>query len=325
MDLTRLVLANKNIKSIKESFAQGNASHAYIIEGEESFVRRALLVLSAIALCPQKGCMMCPSCLSCLKGVNIDCVSYPDLKDHDRIKVEDINDLTEKSGVRPQTGESKAFLIDATKQSYAPNWQHKLLKVLEEPFSGVHIFIGVTNAGELLPTVRSRCFIVPLEKTPIKQIADYFISGGFSAPYSQLAAALSQGNSHKAEQILLDKDYLKMCEQTFDMFVNMASSTQALYYVERLSKYEDKRRGLFTLMQTILLDSVKKDFSIADLEGFSDKLQTIAAGYSPLAVSIITEEIDKVSFDLDKGANFSFALDYLIMKILEVKYKCRQS
>ncbi len=325
MDLTRLVLANKDIKSVKESFEKGKASHAYIIEGEESFVRRALVVLSAIALCPKNGCMMCPACLSSLKGVNIDCVSYPDLKDHDRIKVEDINDLTALSGVRPQTGENKVFLIDATKQSYAINWQHKLLKVLEEPCMGVYIFIGVTNAGELLPTVRSRCFLVSLEKTPVKQIADYFISSGFPPSYSGFAAVLSEGNAHKAEEILVDKEYQKMCDDTFDMFINMASSSQALFYVERFLKYESKRKGLFTLMQAILLDCVKQDFSLALLSGFKAQLQQIAKGYSPLAASVIAEEIDKVSSDVDKGANFAFALDYIIMKILEVKYKCRQS
>lgn len=325
MDLTRLVLSNKNIKEIKESFLNKTASHAYVIAGEESFVRRSLAVLSAFVLCPQNGCMMCDICHNALKGVNVDCISYPDLTDHDRIKVEDINDLTAQSGIRPQTGENKVFLIDATRPSYAPNWQHKLLKVLEEPFEGIYIFIGVTNAGELLATVRSRCFVVTLQKTPIKQIADYFISSGFSPSYSGLAAVLSEGNSFKAEQILLDKDYSKMCEETLDMFLNMASSVQALPYVQKLLKYENKRKELFILMQTLLLDSVKRDYSLEALSGFSPQLSQLASEYSPLAVSIIVEEIDKVSSDIDKGAGFSFALDYLIMKILEVKYKCRQS
>ncbi|MEG1528201.1 MAG: hypothetical protein RR248_00185 [Clostridia bacterium] len=319
MDLTRLLLANKPIKTIKQAFASNKASHAYIIEGEASMVEKSLTLLSCFALCDNFGCLSCVNCLNALKGLHVDCSSYPNEKD--RINVANIEELVDLSVVKPKISKNRVFLVNACKMSFADNWQGKILKTLEEPNSNVYIFIGVTNLGELNDTVKSRCYCVTLEKTPPKQIADYFVANGFELKPSQIASVLCVGNLYRAEQILLSNDS-QMCDIVFDMFINMTSSGYAIKYVSKLAKYEQKCKELFLLMQTILLNSVKLNGEL-ELSSYIDELKLVANNYSKESVYRIIEYIDTAKRNIDRGVSYDATLDNLILKILEVKHKCQ--
>ncbi|HZQ70570.1 MAG TPA: DNA polymerase III subunit delta' [Terriglobales bacterium] len=87
------------------------------------------------------------------------------------IKVDQVRKVIEGIYYRPADAKEKVFIFsDAAFMKEAAN---SLLKVLEEPPDFATIFLLAENAGELLPTIRSRSMIVSLAALTAEQVEDY--------------------------------------------------------------------------------------------------------------------------------------------------------
>jgi DNA polymerase-3 subunit delta' len=77
---------------------------------------------------------------------------------------------------------------------------NSLLKILEEPPDFATIFLLTTNAGELLPTIRSRCISFTLGALPTTDIEQYLAAAQpeWNVRQRQLVARLSGGAIGKA-------------------------------------------------------------------------------------------------------------------------------
>ncbi|HEY1037057.1 MAG TPA: hypothetical protein VGE62_00580 [Candidatus Paceibacterota bacterium] len=119
--------------------------HAYVLEG--SFAS-ALPVLERI--------------LGDLFGLSM---SHPDVFVHQTAAfgVEDAALVVEKNSRRPSAGSNKFIIVSLAGISHQA--QNSLLKTLEEPAVGTHIFIIAPTASIFLPTVRSRVHVVSLGRS----------------------------------------------------------------------------------------------------------------------------------------------------------------
>src|ERR1051325_8897736 len=80
------------------------------------------------------------------------------------IKVDQVRQVIQNVRYKPQEARRRVFVfVDSAFMKEAAN---ALLKVLEEPPDFATIFILVSNPGELLPTIRSRCVIFSLGALP---------------------------------------------------------------------------------------------------------------------------------------------------------------
>lgn len=319
MDAIRLLLANNAVKKVKESFEKKSAYHAYIVEGEKETISSALTLFSAFAVCKKGGCLLCNDCVNALKNIHFDVKKYPQ-NDTGKMKVDDARSIVNENLYKARVGKGKVILIDACACSYDNSWQRILLKTIEEPSPNVYIFIGTTNAGELLDTIRSRCYCVSLDKMSASSIAQYFTENGFDPKQSQIASVMCEGNIVRAETILNDRDLLSLAEVILDMFINMNNSAKALPYVEKLSGFDRKYRQVFSFMQAVLKETLVQN---GPLSLFKEEIRKIKESYTPDAVVRIIPEIDATVRLVANGTYYSALLDGLIMKILEVKYRCR--
>lgn len=140
-------------------------SHAYILSAqspEESL--RAAKRIAAAAVCSGRGQLPCGLCRGCRKaeaGIHPDILSVGRLEDDKgrpkrEIGVEQIRQMTLDAFVRPNEAERKVYIVrEADTMNLSA--QNAALKLLEEPPKGVIFLLCVSNAGKLLPTVRSRC------------------------------------------------------------------------------------------------------------------------------------------------------------------------
>lgn len=76
----------------------------------------------------------------------------------DSFSVDESRVLREKAALRAFSGEKRFFILVFT--SATPEAQNALLKILEEPPTGAYFFILVPSVDILLPTVRSRLFLI---------------------------------------------------------------------------------------------------------------------------------------------------------------------
>ena len=84
------------------------------------------------------------------------------------IKVDQVRRVTETIYFRPSSGRRRVYIF--TSSAFMKEAGNALLKVLEEPPEFATIFLLTTNAGELLPTVRSRSVVLNLAPLPAEEL-----------------------------------------------------------------------------------------------------------------------------------------------------------
>jgi DNA polymerase-3 subunit delta' len=87
------------------------------------------------------------------------------------IKVDQVRRVIETIYYRP--GEAKERVYIFTDSAFMKEAANSLLKVLEEPPEFATIFLLTENAGELLPTIRSRSMVVTLGALPAEEVEEY--------------------------------------------------------------------------------------------------------------------------------------------------------
>jgi DNA polymerase-3 subunit delta' len=109
------------------------------------------------------------------------------------IKVDQVRRVIETIYYRP--GEARERVYIFTDSSFMKEAANSLLKVLEEPPEFATIFLLTENAGELLPTIRSRAMTFTLGALPAEEIERYLgqYHPEWTAKQRALVARLAEG------------------------------------------------------------------------------------------------------------------------------------
>ena len=122
----------------------GALHHAYLIEGDVSTSKGALLAYFAEHDLPREG--------------------HPDfwLAEFETLGIDESRALKEAQAGGAVSGEHRIFVITTTLITHEA--QNALLKVFEDPTPGAHFFLLTPSAYALLPTLRSRLAYVAKER-----------------------------------------------------------------------------------------------------------------------------------------------------------------
>jgi DNA polymerase-3 subunit delta' len=109
------------------------------------------------------------------------------------IKVDQVRRVIETIYYRPAEGRERVYIF--TDSAFMKEAANSLLKVLEEPPDFATIFLLTENAGELLPTIRSRSMVCTLGALPAEEIEHYLAEHrpDWKPPQRALVARLSEG------------------------------------------------------------------------------------------------------------------------------------
>lgn len=130
------------------------------------------------------------------------------------IKIDQVRRVIESIYFRPAEAKERVYIF--TDSAFMKEAANSLLKVLEEPPEFATLFLLTENAGELLPTIRSRSMIVSLASLPVVAIEEYLSRQrpDWNTKQRGLAARLSEGAVGRA--------------RNFDLAAYSASRSQAL-------------------------------------------------------------------------------------------------
>jgi DNA polymerase III subunit delta' len=84
------------------------------------------------------------------------------------IKVDQVRHVIETIYYRPAEARERVYIF--TSSAFMKEAANSLLKVLEEPPEFASIFLLTENAGEFLPTIRSRCMTFNLGALPVEEL-----------------------------------------------------------------------------------------------------------------------------------------------------------
>src|SRR6202789_4217115 len=109
------------------------------------------------------------------------------------IKVDQVRRVIETIYYRPGDARERVYIF--TDSAFMKEAANSLLKVLEDPREFATIFLLTENAGELLPTIRSRSMVVTLNALPAEEIEQYLAKNrpDWNPKQRALLARLSEG------------------------------------------------------------------------------------------------------------------------------------
>ncbi|MGH8703342.1 MAG: ATP-binding protein, partial [Burkholderiales bacterium] len=200
------------MQSLREMLARGHFPHALVLAGPAGAGKYTLAQMLARALncsrTPLTGGLpdFCGECSNCAriaqsddfdarfgealeareglreadkKDTRIFLQSHPDVlvvppdPPQMMIKVGQVRHVIETIYYRPAAGRERVYIFTAS--AFMKEAANSLLKVLEEPPEFATLFLLAENPGELLPTIRSRCFqatLAPLPPAEIEALLD---------------------------------------------------------------------------------------------------------------------------------------------------------
>lgn len=188
-----------------DSVASAAMTHAWLFTGPPGSGRSVAARGFAAALqCDHAGCGHCRSCHQSLAGTHADvAVVVPEGLS---LGIAEVRRIVAHTARRPTAGRWQVTLIeDADRMpEYASN---ALLKAIEEPPPRGVLLLCAPSVEDLLPTIRSRCRLVPLRTPPVDAVAEVLVRrDGVDPSMAAFAAQAAQGHIGRARRLAVDED-----------------------------------------------------------------------------------------------------------------------
>ena len=317
----------QTILHMKHAIEMNKVSHAYILSGEKGSGKKLLAGLFAQTLqCQKRGTEPCMECRSCKQEMNRN---QPDIirvvhEKPNTISVEEIR--TQVNGdimIKPYSSPYKIYIIDEA-EKLSVQAQNALLKTIEEPPVYAVILLLTTNAGILLPTIRSRCVTLDLKPLAPGVLKDYLMRELEIPEYREnICTAFAQGNVGKAKRLALSGEFSEMLEHAVHLvkYIQDIEVADIITDLKRIDTYKmeinDYLDILMVWYRDVLMFKATRD---ADHLVFSDELISIRekvkkSSYEGL--ESVIKALDKAKVRLNANVNFEMALELLLLTMKE--------
>lgn len=155
---------------LRASIASGRVSHAYLFTGPAGSNKTAAAYAFAQAiLCKDHGCRTCDDCRHIERRKHPD-VHFYTPEGAQGYLIEQIREIVSGVSLAPIRAKGKVYILDRV-DLLGVSAANAFLKTLEEPVEGVtFILLGRTREA-VLPTIVSRCQVVPFRHIPAREAA----------------------------------------------------------------------------------------------------------------------------------------------------------
>ena len=314
-------------KTFLNAFEKHTLSHAYLLVGNPGTpLYEVAQYLAKSILCDEPSPLACDNCITCLR---IESDNYPDIIKLDgskaSIKKDDV--LNIESRFEKTALETKGVMIYIVNlvENMTAEAVNSILKFLEEPESEIYAFLTTNNINNVLPTIVSRCQVLPLKSVSrsiviedaksltIEQddaeLLSYFYNDG-ELIFDFLKNEEESDNYREAKKALnglldqmLGGNYKDVIFYSQTIVVPLIKTKEELkFFIDLLSQvYED-----------ILNIISKKDIY---LKSYRDILEPLSTKLPHIQESLI--EILKVRNIANLNVNIGLLIDHLILKLVK--------
>lgn len=322
INLIDLIKDTTAFNTVKGDVESNKLSHAYLIltaDGEN--LTEYLKIFASLAVCKESfPCGKCRACTLIQKDAFSDVIVYP--KNGDSIVSEEVNQLIEESFVKPLESDKKIFILSHA-ESMTVQAQNKLLKTLEEPPQNVHIFIGATSEFPILPTVKSR--VKKLEIPAFTHQKLFSVLKEEFTDTERLKEAIFCGDGTLGQAVLnySDEKLKEVSALIEEIIVDMKSSSDVLRFSTKITASKCDMETFLSVFELKLRDMLVKAQGEEGLVGNLTALNRVknAENFSSGAIIFALESIGEAHRRRKFNVNATMLLEWLLLKILEGKYK----
>jgi DNA polymerase-3 subunit delta' len=230
----REVVGNQQARALLERAAlAGQVSHAYLLTGPEQ-IGKTTLALAFVKLleCEGRGandpdaCGRCGACRKIEHGNHPDVVVVEPPEGKQWLPVESVREVQRAANLAPYEGRWRAFVLPRAERMRAEA-VNALLKTLEEPPPGVVLLLTSAAPELLLPTLTSRCQLVPLHPIGPAEIAEALVARWAAAPgEAEALAGLAGGRMGWAVEALRHPELREQRDTLLQQIVALATATR---------------------------------------------------------------------------------------------------
>ena len=226
---------------LSKAVTSQSVPQSLLITGLPQLGKATLAKALAMALNCRQATPPCGHCLDCRK---VNGGHHPDViildSPHESLSIEQIRTLQRDLTLRPHEGRYKVAVLTNFERATAAA-ANALLKTLEEPPAHAILILTSLDPTLLLPTIVSRCQIIPLRPISEAKIAELLVTRWqATSDQAQLLSRLSQGRLGWSVQVLTEPDLLTQRNQYLEDLVQLSQTGYAarLDYANRLAGKE---------------------------------------------------------------------------------------
>ncbi|MGJ3239360.1 MAG: ATP-binding protein [Anaerolineae bacterium] len=304
--------------------------HAYLITGTNNIGKNQLAHAFAMALnCTEEDsenrpCGQCRSCKLIYSGNHPDML-YTDRDERTgRLKIDAIRDVMRLLALKPYDSRYRVAIFEGFDYA-APQAQDALLKTLEEPSVHAVLILLAESTENIMPTIVSRCQIVPLRAVPQSEISAFLQMHGADEARATLLARLSSGRIGWAFNALHNEGVMAEREDMLAMLNNVVygNRVERFKIAEELEKIARKDyealRYLLETWQTYWRDVLLQAYSspvkpcnsdrIIEIQQLVQMIQPDEALHALQATRTLLNETSKTNANMRMAFEVLF-LDY---------------
>jgi DNA polymerase III subunit delta' len=226
----RTVVGHRQVRSLLERAAlSGQVSHAYLLSGPSGIGKTTLArEFAALLECTGREprspepCGACASCLKIARGAHPDVALVEPPAGKRFLDVDTVREVLHAANLAPSEGDYRIFILPEVERLLLPA-VNALLKTLEEPPPHVVLLLTSAEPEQLLPTLLSRCQLLPLHPLAPDEITSALSERwGADAATAPDLAALANGRLGWAVRAL-EQPELRM--QRAELLASLAELT----------------------------------------------------------------------------------------------------
>ena len=325
-DFKEIVGHEQVIHQMQNAIRQRKLSHAYLLCGEAGSGKRPVAEAFAKAiLCEEGGIDACGKCKSCKQ---IESGNHPDFRPVVREKATlGVNEIREQVTadvqIKPYSSEYKIYLIDEA-EKMTEEAQNALLKTIEEPPEYAVFLLLVSRQELLLPTVRSRCVLLPFYPVATEKIKRFLMEKKGVPDYlAGNAATFSGGLVGRAVRYAESESFTTLRNEVLQLVKGISSMTMA-ELMENVKLFAAQKEIAGEYLEMILLwyrdVLLYKATQATNLLLFSDETEAVreqADRRSFENLQGIVEALEQLKQRMKANVNFENALELLLLYMKE--------
>lgn len=175
----------------------------------------ARLIARALLCDNRQGVEPCGVCASCTSMDSDSNPSYLEIDSASNGLVADIRILKDEATYRAVGGKQRIIVLDES-HMISTQGQNAMLQLLEEGKDGVLFMFATTEAGKMLPTIRSRCVELSLKLLTSQEIYNRLVvvAAAEGSPYEDKALRIiaTYVRGHMRDALVLLEQLMRMSE-----------------------------------------------------------------------------------------------------------------
>lgn len=307
------------------SLRNDRLAHAYLFTGPKGAGKKQMaLHLAKSLFCSEKEADACGACLTCRR---IESGNHPDVlllsPDGASIKIDQIRALQKEMAMRAVESHHKVYIIEHV-DKMTTQAANSLLKFLEEPPAGVLAVLLTEHSHAILPTILSRCQIVPFSPLSADVITKKLCESGVLPGMAQVASHITT-NVEEALVLSQSESFAQLRNLVIQLVHECKQrNSSALFTIHDMMHKSDKIKEelplfldlLILWLRDILYVQVGRHAHLIHSDQ-QDVLQGQALIWTKAELLRGIDLVMETKYRIERNANAQLALERLVLHIQE--------